>query len=260
MNLTDDAILKFLLGYPVSFYDLFNIYPSTVGEIIDLGYTKFQAYLSIMTAEKPLDLGKDSKEIKEMLESLSDFQYIILMTVIDPQSNQFFKEAFKFFTHEENIDFSMDPAQIVIIKDDNKHLLDEEKFYEFQRILKRAFFLEQEGEEIIIDSKDDLATRAIKMKMKENREKLRKAKAKKARQEKNDLQFSDLLASLPFQNCGLNIDNIKNITYYALNDQIKRSGWHEQFDINNRAAMAGAKLKKSQLKHWIRSIASSDKS
>ena len=260
MNLTDDEILKIQLGYPINFYDLFKIYPATVGEIIDLGYSKFQVYLSILTAEKPVNFSQNDAEIKKMLESLTDFQYIIIMASIDQQSGQIFKDAFSFFTKEKNVSFSLDPAQIVIGEGEDNHLLDEEKFYEFQRVLKRMFFVEQEGEEIIISENDDPMTRAIKMQMKQNREKLRKAKAKKARQEKSDLQFSDILASLPFQNCGLNMDNIKNITYYALQDQIKRSGWHEQFEINNRAAMAGAKLKKSQLKHWIRSVASSDKS
>ena len=60
-------------------------------------------------------------------------------------------------------------------------------------------------------------------------------------------------------NCDLNIENIWNITYYAFHDQLKRMGWRDQFNINNRAALAGAKLKKSQLKHWIKSIASDDK-
>ena len=96
--------------------------------------------------------------------------------------------------------------------------------------------------------------------MRQNREKVRKAKAKKAAREKTDLNFSDLIASITINDCGLNMDNIWNITYYAFHDQLKRMGWRDQFNINNRAALAGAKLKKSQLKHWIRSIASSDKS
>jgi len=42
------------------------------------------------------------------------------------------------------------------------------------------YFLEQEGEEIIISKDDDPITRSIKLKMRENREKVRRAKAKKA--------------------------------------------------------------------------------
>ena len=96
--------------------------------------------------------------------------------------------------------------------------------------------------------------------MKANREKVRRAKAQQAEREGSDLKFSDLIGSLTIDNCNLNMDNIWNITYYAFHDQLKRMGWRDQFNINNQAAMAGAKLNKSQLKHWMRSIANSDKS
>ena len=55
------------------------------------------------------------------------------------------------------------------------------------------------------------------------------------------------------------MSNVWDITYYSFRDQLKRMGWHEKFDINNRAALAGAKLKKSQLKHWIKGISNDDK-
>ena len=136
----------------------------------------------------------------------------------------------------------------------------EEKFYEFQTIIRRMCFLEFEGDEIIIDPNDPLPTKRLKMQMRANREKVRRAKAAKAQQEKNDLKLSDLIGSITINNCGLNMENIYNITYYAFQDQLKRMGWRDQFNINNQAALAGAKLKKSQLKHWMRSISSSDKS
>jgi hypothetical protein len=51
------------------------------------------------------------------------------------------KNAFRFFTHSE-VSFSLEPAQIVIGPIEEKHLLTEDKFYDFQRILKRMYFLE----------------------------------------------------------------------------------------------------------------------
>ena len=169
------------------------------------------------------------------------------------------KAAFRFFTHEQ-VAFSLEPAQIVIGPLEEKHILSEDKFYDLQRILRRMYFLEQEGDEIIIYKDDDPATKRLKLLMRANREKVRRAKAKKAAREKNDLKFSDLIGSLTINNCGLNMENIWNITYYAFHDQLKRMGWRDQFNINNQAAMAGAKLNKSQLKHWMRSIANSEKS
>ena len=259
MNLTDNETLKFLKGSPVLLDDICAVYPATIGEIVDEGYDNFQKYLSILISEKPIPKASDDPELKQLLDSLTDFQYLLMMTSIDVEANNLLKQAFYFFTHEEVI-FSLDPAQIIIGPIEEKHLLTEEKFYDLQRLLRRMYFIEQEGEEIIIYPDDPPATKRIKMQMRQNREKVRKAKAKKAAQEKTNLNFSDLIASVTINDCGLNMDNIWNITYYAFHDQLKRMGWRDQFNINNRAALAGAKLKKSQLKHWIRSIASSDKS
>jgi len=182
-----------------------------------------------------------------------------MMALTDAETNTTLKAAFQLFTHED-VDFSMEPAQIILGSDEEKHLLTEENFHDFQRLLRKMYFIGVDEEEIIINKDDNPATRRIKMQMRANREKVRKANAKKRTQEKSDLQFSDLLGSITINNCGLNMANIWDITYYAFHDQLKRMGWRDQFNINNRAALAGAKLKKSQLKHWMRSIASSDKS
>ena len=259
MNLTDDEVLKFQRGSPVFLEDICAIYPAKMGEIVDLGYSKFQQYLSVVLVEKPTNSQMRDETLKELITSLTDFQYLLMLTALDIEANQLLKDAFQFFTHE-NITISLEPAQIIIGPLEENHLLTEEKFYDFQRIIKRMYFIEQDGEEIIINSDDPPHVRRLKEKMRENRNKVRKAKAKQAEREKSDLKFSDLIGSLTIDNCGLNMENVWNITYYAFHDQLRRMGWRDQFNINNQAALAGAKLKKNQLKHWMRSIASSDKS
>lgn len=258
MNLTDDEILKFQKGSPVFLDDICAIYPVTIGEIVDEGYSNFQQYLSVLVATKPTTRHDQDQELANLMDQLTDFQYILMMATIDPTIHTLMKKAFRFFIHDEVI-FLLDPAQIVIGASEEKHILTEEKFYDFQRILRRMYFLEVEGEEIIIYEDDSPSVKRLKQKMRENREKVRRAKANQ-NGEKTDIKFSDLLGSITINNCGLNMDNIWNISYYALHDQLKRMGWRDQFNINNQAALAGAKLKKSQLKYWIRSIANSDKS
>lgn len=254
MNLTDDEILKFQRGSPVFLEDICAVYPATLGQIVDVGYSNFQKYLGIMLAEKPVPKANDDAELKKLLEQLTDFQYLLLLISMDLEIQQTLKDAFRFFTHE-TIMFSLDPAQIVVGPAEEKHLITEEKFCDLQRLLKRMYFVEQD-DDIVILATDDLMTRRLKEKYKSNRAKLRKAKQKG---NNSDLAFSDLIGSITINNCGLNMENIWNITYYAFHDQLKRMGWRDQFNINNRAALAGAKLKKSDLKHWMRSITNSDK-
>ena len=197
---------------------------------------------------------KDKTPIAEVIQSLTDFQYLLMLVETDIQMRDLVKEAFYFFL-QDDVTFSLEPAQIIVGPLSEKHFLDEGKFYDLQKIVRHMYFIDLDKDDIIIDPNDSPAVRALKEKMRENREKLQKAKAKKAAQSKNELKFSDLVGSVALV-CGL--QNTWNMTYYFFNDQLKRMGWREQFDINNRAAMAGAKLKKSQLKHWIRSIDSVD--
>lgn len=259
MNLTDDEILKFLKGSPVFIDDICAIFPPTVGAIVDEGYDNFQKYVSVLTATKPTTQYDKDKELKELMEKLSDFQYVLLMANLDPQIHTLLKKGFRFFTHEDAL-FSLEPAQIVIGPLAEKHILTEGKFYDFQHLIRRMCFLETEEDEIIIYDDDPEITKRLKRQQRDRREKLRRAKAKEAKKNGTDLKFSDLIGSITLNDCGLNIINVWNVSYYAFHDQLKRMGWRDQFNINQRAALAGAKIEKSQLKHWMRSIADSDKS
>ena len=257
MNLTDNEVLKFQKGSPVFIDDICAVYPATLGEIIDLGYDKFQQYLSIATTTKPVDTKKDN-ELNELMKDLTDFQFVLFMSSIDITTNNLLKDAFRFFTHEE-IAITLEPPGILIGPLSEQRIMNEKAFYDFQQLLKRMYFIEVEGEEIIIYEDDDPATKRLKEQMRANREKVRRAKAKQSQIKGTDMKLSDLIGSMTINDCGLNIHNIWDITYYAFHDQLKRMGWRDQFNINQKAALAGAKINKSQLKHWMRSIANSDK-
>ena len=259
MNLTDTEVLKFLEGSPVFIDDVCAVYPATLREIIRIGYDKFQQYLSIATTTKPIADKKQDKELKELISQLTDFQFILFMSSIDLVTNELLKAAIRFFTHEEAT-IMLDPPSIFIGPLEDKRIMNEKQFYDFQQLLRRMYFLEVEGEEIIIYEDDSPAIKKLKEQMRANREKVRRAKAKQNQNGDSDMKLSDLIGSITINDCGLNILNIWDITYYAFHDQLKRMGWRDQFNINQKAALAGAKINKSQLKHWMRSIASPDKS
>ena len=54
--------------------------------------------------------------------------------------------------------------------------------------------------------------------MRKNREKVRLAKAKQNQGKGSDIRMSDLIGSITINDCGLNIINIWDITYYAFHD------------------------------------------
>lgn len=258
MNLTDSEVLKFLKGSPVLIDDICAIYPATLGEIIDLGYDTFQQYLAFITMTKPTLTAKDDPELKALIEDLTDFQYMLLLVTTDVQANQIMRAAFRFFCHDE-VFFSIEPTQIIVGPIEEQHVLNEGKFYDLQQMIRWMYFLDEYTDEIIIYEDDPPPVKKLKMKMRINRERTRKAKAKEAEKHKSDMKFSDLVGSMAVNDCGLNIVSIMDVTYYAFHDQLKRMGWRDQFNINQKAALAGAKIDKSQLKHWMRSIANQDK-
>ena len=203
MNLTDDEVLKFQKGSPVFIEDICAVYPATMGEIVDLGYSKFQQYLSVATTTKPTDTNKQDKELNDLMNELTDFQFILFMCSIDLQTNALIKEAIRFFTHEE-ITVLLDPPSIIIGPLTEQRIMTEKSFYDFQQLLRRMYFLEVEGEEIIIYEDDDPATKRIKQQMRANREKVRRAKAAKHGQNKDsDMKLSDLIGSMTINDCGL---------------------------------------------------------
>ena len=256
MNLTDTEVLKFLRGTPILLDDICAIYPATLGEIVDIGYSTFQKYLGAITAKKPDKLIiKGEKEFTDFLNKLTDFQYLLFISTMDLDIQTTLKESFRFFCHEE-VMLSFNMEQIVIGPIEEQHILTEDKFYELQHIIRCMYFLEEiEEESLQVRQDDDPRVRAIKEKIAQGNKK-REELRKKAMQEsgETDIKVSDLIASLALNDCELNIGNIWNITYYAFHDQLRRMGWRDQFNINHRAALAGAKIENGQLKHWIRSI------
>ena len=86
-------------------------------------------YLALLTSNKPIPKKNTAKELQEVLEEISDFQYLLMIASLDKVTNELLKGAFRFFCHEDIV-FSLEPAQIVIGPIEEKHLLTEDKFYD----------------------------------------------------------------------------------------------------------------------------------
>ena len=102
---------------------------------------------------------------------------------------------------------------------------------------------------------DTPQVRALKEKLlkgRKDRENVKRKERKKTGEK--ELELSDLVASLAIGTNSYNILNVWDLAYYAFQDQLKRMSWHEEFDINTRASLAGAKLDKNKLSHWIKTM------
>ena len=149
MTLTDDFTLKCLKGSPVFLKDICAVFPRTVGDIVDIGYSTFLKYINLFSMEKPEPKALEDSELAKALSELDDFIYFLFIVSIDAEANQLAKNAFQFFTHEQAI-FSLEQKQIIIGPPQEKHLMLAEDFYDFRKILRRMYFLDISKDDIVI--------------------------------------------------------------------------------------------------------------
>ena len=252
MNSTDDKVLKFMCGLPVMYGDVCLVKSPFLKDIAAEGLSKFYQYLSFMTIKKPI---MENEEIQKLLSPLSDFEYLVLLAQMEPENHKIISAAFQFFTDDKPI-FLTQPTRIVLGDATEKRVLTKDNFMGFSELVSLACAMRDPKEDTIefLDS-DTPRVRALKEKMLKGRRDREEAKKKAKRQSgEKELELSDLVASLAIGSNTYNMSNVWDLTYYAFQDQLKRMSWREEFDINTRASLAGAKLDKNKLSHWIKSM------
>jgi len=61
-----------------------------------------------LTSTKPEIKARENPEAKKILDSLTDFQYLLMTASMDLEVLDVLKSAFRFFIHEE-VSLSLDP-------------------------------------------------------------------------------------------------------------------------------------------------------
>ena len=251
MTLIDDDKLRLLCGKPLIFKDICLVYSPILEDIISVGLSKFYKDISLLLIEKP---SVEEKEVNDVLKNLSDFEYLLLICSMEPETKKMLEEAFYLFT-QDSIIISLETSNIILGDPSEKRILTKDNFYDFQTYIGLACAMEDYSEEPIefLDT-DSPKVRELKLQMLEGRKKRKELKEKQKKSDKSTINFSDLVASLPIGTSGYTLQSVMKLSYYAFQDQLKRMGWHEEFNINTRAAMAGAKIGKDKLSHWIKTM------
>lgn len=252
MSSTDGNVLKFLCGLPAMYEDICLVKSPFLKDIAAEGLSKFYQYTSFMTIEKP---SMGNSELQQLLSPLSNFEYLFLLAQMEPENHKVISAAFQFFTGDKPI-FINESVSIILGDPAEKRILTKDNFQGFQDLVSLACALKDPKEDTIkfLDS-DTPQVRALKEKLLKGRKDRENAKRKERKKTgEKELELSDLVASLAIGTNSYNILNVWDLTYYAFQDQLKRMNWREEFDINTRASLAGAKLDKKKLSHWIKSM------
>lgn len=227
---------------------LCTIYSVTLRQIAEVGAKNFYSYLNIFTLNKEdVDEYFAQQEIEGEKPNLTPFQFLLVMTQVDPQYLKTVLEAFKLFLHEETITFLRTNEAIVLGDIGEKRIIDNDKFEIIKQIIEQANTLDTQGADARMDNPSDAKAAQIIKKLKEGRKMREKAKG-------SDLSFSDLVASLAAGANGLNILNVWDLPYYAFNDQFKRMQMKEEYENTYKSLLAGADPKKVKIRYWIDTI------
>lgn len=234
--------LQLFYGKPISFGDICLIYPPTLGTIADIGLTTFFQYMSMITINK--------EKYEHITKEMSEIVYLIGSSLVDLQAQDLIKKAFLFFT-KESIVLLPDLKKIHIgEKLSEERFLTEDNFSLFQSYIKQLCVFDSSGYDIR-DSDSE--------KVKQLKEKIRKGQElvnryKKSSEKDEGPELIDLISSFLCKGNGVNYETIWKMSYYAFQMQFRRMQMAEEYDINLRSALAGAKISKDKMKYWIRKI------
>lgn len=248
---------KFMAGVPIAIPNILlegeeglksicTIYPVTLREIATVGAKNFYSYLNIFTLNKEdVDEYFANQQIEE---DLTPFQFLLVMTQMDPQYLNTVQEAFKLFLHEDKLVFLRQNEAIVLGERSENRIINNEVFEAIKQIVEAAHTLDTQSADSRMDNPSDAKAAQIIKKLKEGRKAREKAKSS------SNLNFSDLVASLATGGNGLNMLNVWDLTYYAFNDQFKRMQMKEEYENTYKSLLAGADPKKVKIRYWIDTI------
>jgi len=245
---------RILLGFPIDFKDVCQIYPPTVNDVV--GNKDFGIYQSLFTMTQE-ELDKAFLQDENVNHVPTPFQYLLINYHQDEKLRKKIHDAFTFFVHEP-VTIVPEIEMLLIGKSEdeldpnvdleNPRLLTEENYFDFQNTIRQVMGIEAEKKPDPEEENLDPRIKRYKMKIKQSEELLKKKRAK------NAPTLGTLLTAICCMGIGLNPLNIGEISYACVHWLISMEQQKEEYDIDIRALLAGADSKKVKPKYWIKNL------
>ena len=245
---------RILLGFPIDFKDICQVYPPTVNDVV--GNKDFGIYQSLFTITQE-ELDKAFLQDERVNYVPTPFQYLLINYHQDEKVKNKIHEAFTFFIHEP-VTIVPEIEMLLIGKSEEEldpnidleepRLLTEKNYFEFQNIIRQVMGTEVEKEPDLEEKDLDPRIKRYKMKIKQSEEIIKKKKSKQAP------TLGTLLTAICCMGIGLNPLNIGEISYACVHWLISMEQQKEEYDIDIRALLAGADSKKVKPKYWIKNL------
>lgn len=234
MKLSLDKELQLLAGLPLFIDDVIPIFPLTLKQIAQVGYSKYDEYLKYLTAQ-PKDFGFDVDNMEDV--NMFDILMSNLLYADDKIKEMLFTGLQLFLG---DITLLLDVGVIQV--NNVNQVIHRENYQDFCQCLKWNNCIQEHSH------KEEF--KPINKKAEEIQQKI--MKSKQFLSVKNEITLFDLISVLAANGYGLDILNIWDLTMFQFNDQFIRMQMIEEYDINIKSLLAGAKSEDVRLKHYIR--------
>lgn len=230
--------MKLFAGDPLPIEDLCLVYPPTLCDIKDIGYDTFSKYLLTLTL---------SDKVNSKGEILPAFILLYGLACQNTEDRKVILDAFKFFLREE---VTLLPGMECFLIGDIKsqRLLTQDAFAILQEILLVTHHMKEPVSHIAGNEH----AQSIRDKIERGQKKV--AEIKRKQDQDNIIDLATIVSSFLAKNNTITYSELWKLPYYAFYDQFIRMQYIEEYEMNTRSALAGAKIPKSKFKSWIRAI------
>lgn len=244
-----DLKLKLFGGESINADGYGLIKPLTVRQIVSHGYMEYMKSLNLICVDKR-ELLKGGGEISEdELSQISSLDLIVGFGGEELEAE--FEKAVSLFLGGEAIIDKEDLAVYIKLSESEVRKIDGQNFDNVVDILKWQNYINNFSEKKIEEAPMDERTRKFKERLKKlqkQRDEIKKKKGQDDSDESGDLDFYDIISSISSKSNSINELNVMDLTIYQVYSKFKRMEVIDQYDINIKSILAGAKDIK--LKHW----------
>ena len=231
---------NFLFSYPKSFQNICLIYPPTNKDILAIEFDSFISYVSILTQSQE-DLDELIEKNNLNLE-ITPFQFLFLKLSI-PEYEAIVSKAFYFFLKEKPT-FLFDRREIVVGPYNEKRLINEENFFDFQNLIRNCTGFEEIEDLSLLDPR----LRAMKISQ-------RKRDRIKNKQHPSNITYSSQIIGLC---CYLNKipSELESMSYAATVSLFNGYKLKDNAETNTAVMLAGGELSADDKEsiNWVEQI------
>jgi len=233
--------LQLMRGRGIKVGDLL-IKPLTIGEIEELTESKYFQYVSILA------INKDSFQVKD--EEITLFDLVFAVCVKEEEFRSLFLKSMGYFLREEIKMYANSNGFFFYTENEEIcSFITKDNYSDIIEVIKLQNCLTKKIEE----EENPANEKARQILERQKRARALLAKAKK-QGDGEPLTLADLISILTSNGNGVTAFNVWDMNFYMFNNQFNRMKMLDEYDINIRSLLAGAKSEDIQLKHWMSKI------